>query len=207
MVMEFAAWESGVLGYEGLPAYSGGGSDPSDGSARPISSSRRGRIVLESSITNLRKHSGDLLRPVVIIAQSREPSEPDSTCRTCCILIRAAAPPLFADVLLWHGFDRRLQRFLLCRIGSLHRSSRGCEMENMEEKAADMIFTIVRMLSKAADSARLKPLDADALNRNVEALMLFDTDEFVRTFLAIVKDARGVLSRAVSNKLKAAGYP
>jgi ABC-type uncharacterized transport system ATPase subunit len=25
MVMEFAAWESGVLGYEGLPAYSGGG--------------------------------------------------------------------------------------------------------------------------------------------------------------------------------------
>jgi hypothetical protein len=81
------------------------------------------------------------------------------------------------------------------------------KMENMEEKAADMIFTIVRMLSKAADSARLKPLDADALNRNVEALMLFDTDEFVRTFLAIVKDARGVLSRAVSNKLKAAGYP
>ena len=25
MVMEFAAWESGVLGYEGLPVYSGGG--------------------------------------------------------------------------------------------------------------------------------------------------------------------------------------
>ena len=25
MVMDFAAWESGVLGYEGLPAYSGGG--------------------------------------------------------------------------------------------------------------------------------------------------------------------------------------
>ena len=45
----------------------------------------------------------------------------------------------------------------------------------------------------------------NALNQNVEALIKYDSDEFVCKFLAVVRNATGVLTPNVSGRL--AKYP
>jgi hypothetical protein len=60
--------------------------------------------------------------------------------------------------------------------------------------AADQILTIVHLLAKGADHQRLSPMNTQALNQNVEALIQHDGDDFVRAFLARVRDATGVLT-------------
>ena len=71
--------------------------------------------------------------------------------------------------------------------------------------AADQILKIVHLLAKGADHQRLSPVNTQALNQNVEALIQHDGDEFVRRFLAAVRYAQGVLTPNVSGKLL--GYP
>ncbi len=75
----------------------------------------------------------------------------------------------------------------------------------MDKAATDSILTIVQLLAKSADDKRLRPMDAHVVNQNVEALLKHDSDEFVRTFLGMVKQAHGVLKPNVAEKL--AGYP
>ncbi len=81
--------------------------------------------------------------------------------------------------------------------------------------AADQILTIVHLLAKGADHQRLSPVNTHALNQNVEALIQHDhalnqnvealiqhdCDDFVRAFLARVRDATGVLTPHVAQKL------
>jgi hypothetical protein len=64
---------------------------------------------------------------------------------------------------------------------------------------------IVRLLAKSADDSRLSPNEVDVLNQNVTALIQQDRDDLVRAFLAAVKEAEGVLTPNVAQKL--AGYP
>jgi hypothetical protein len=52
---------------------------------------------------------------------------------------------------------------------------------------------------------RLSPSEVDILNQNVIALIQHDRDDLVRDFLAAMKEADGVLSQNVAQKL--AGYP
>jgi hypothetical protein len=75
----------------------------------------------------------------------------------------------------------------------------------MDDKVRDIIFTIVKLLAKAATLTRLSPMEADILNRNVEALLPFEGEEFIHTLLGMIKEAHGVLTADVSGKLKA--YP
>ena len=75
----------------------------------------------------------------------------------------------------------------------------------MDKAATDHVLTIVRLLAKGADDRRLAPAQVNILNQNVETLIKYDTDNFVREFLGRVKDAHGVLTPNVSGKL--AGYP
>jgi hypothetical protein len=75
----------------------------------------------------------------------------------------------------------------------------------LDDAAVDRILTIVQLLAKAADDRRLAVLQADVLNKNVEALIMYDSDEFVRRFLVMVKAGTGVLTPNVSGKL--AKYP
>jgi hypothetical protein len=49
------------------------------------------------------------------------------------------------------------------------------------------------------------PSEVDILNQNVTALIQHDRDDLVRDFLAAVKEADGVLTQNVAQKL--AGYP
>jgi hypothetical protein len=51
----------------------------------------------------------------------------------------------------------------------------------MDKAASDYILTIVQLLAKSADHSHLSPIRANVLNRNVEALLQYDGDEFVRT--------------------------
>jgi hypothetical protein len=66
--------------------------------------------------------------------------------------------------------------------------------------AADQILKIVHLLAKGADHQRLSPVNTQALNQNVEALIQHG-DDFVRAFLARVRDATGVLTPHVAQKL------
>jgi len=75
----------------------------------------------------------------------------------------------------------------------------------MDKAATDSILTIVQLLAKIADHSHLSPMQAHVFNQNVEALLKHDSDEFVRTFLGMVKDAHSVLTPNVAEKL--AGYP
>jgi hypothetical protein len=75
----------------------------------------------------------------------------------------------------------------------------------MDQAAIDYVLTIVQLLAKGADDRRLSPMKVDILNQNVEALTNYDSDEFVCRFLAMVRDATGVLTPNVSAKL--IGYP
>jgi hypothetical protein len=67
------------------------------------------------------------------------------------------------------------------------------------------VLTIVRLLAKGADDSRLSPNEVDLLNQNVTALIQQDRDDLVRAFLAAVKEAEGVLTPNVAQKL--ATYP
>jgi hypothetical protein len=71
----------------------------------------------------------------------------------------------------------------------------------LDDAAVDRILTIVQLLAKAADDRRLAVLQADVLNKNVEALIMYDSDEFVRRFLVMVKSGTRVLTPNVSGKL------
>jgi hypothetical protein len=71
----------------------------------------------------------------------------------------------------------------------------------MNKGATDHVLTIVRLLAKGADDSRLSPSEVDTLNHNVTALLQQDRDDFVRAFLAAVKEAEGVLTPNVAQKL------
>jgi hypothetical protein len=75
----------------------------------------------------------------------------------------------------------------------------------MNKGATDHVLTIVRLLAKGADDSRLSPNEVDILNQNVTALIQQDKDDLVRAFLVAVKEAEGVLTPNVAQKL--AGYP
>ena len=75
----------------------------------------------------------------------------------------------------------------------------------MNKGATDHVLTIVRLLAKGADGSRLSPNEIDILNQNVTALIQQDRDDLVRAFLAAVKEAEGVLTPNVAQRL--AGYP
>jgi hypothetical protein len=53
----------------------------------------------------------------------------------------------------------------------------------------ELIVTIVRMLAEAADRSRLTNADQDLLNKKVEELMAYDSDESVRDILRALKHA------------------
>jgi hypothetical protein len=76
----------------------------------------------------------------------------------------------------------------------------------MDKAATDGIVTIVQLLAKSADDSRLSPMQVHVLNQNVEALLKHDSDEFVRTFLGMVKEAHGVLTPNVVQKLAGGIY-
>ena len=59
----------------------------------------------------------------------------------------------------------------------------------VDDKAADLILTITRLLAKCANDKGLGQAQLDDFNRNVEALIEYDGDEFVRRFLTAVRDA------------------
>lgn len=75
----------------------------------------------------------------------------------------------------------------------------------MDQAAIDYILTIVQLLAKGADDRRLSSMRVNILNQNIEALTSYDSDEFVCKFLAMVRDATGVLTPTVGQKLMA--YP
>jgi hypothetical protein len=53
----------------------------------------------------------------------------------------------------------------------------------------ELIVTIVRMLAEAADRSRLTNADQDLLNKKVEELMPYDSDQSVRDILGALKHA------------------
>ena len=53
----------------------------------------------------------------------------------------------------------------------------------------ELIVTIVRMLAEAADRSRLTNADQDLLNKKVEELMAYDSDQSVRDILGALKHA------------------
>jgi hypothetical protein len=71
----------------------------------------------------------------------------------------------------------------------------------MNKGAADHVLTIVRLLAKGADNSRLSPSEVNIPNQNVTALIQHDRDDLVRDFLAAMKEADGVLSQNVAQKL------
>jgi hypothetical protein len=71
----------------------------------------------------------------------------------------------------------------------------------MNKGATDHVLTIVRLLAKGADDSRLSPNEVDALNQNITALLQQDRDDLVRAFLGAVKEAEGVLTPNVAQKL------
>jgi hypothetical protein len=71
----------------------------------------------------------------------------------------------------------------------------------MNKGATDHVLTIVRLLAKGADDSRLSPNEVDALNQNITALLQQDRDDLVRAFLVAVKEAEGVLTPNVAQKL------
>lgn len=75
----------------------------------------------------------------------------------------------------------------------------------MNKGATDHVLTIVRLLAKGADDSRLSPNEVDLLNQNVTALIQQDRDDLVRAFSTAVKEAEGVLTANVAQKL--ASYP
>jgi hypothetical protein len=77
--------------------------------------------------------------------------------------------------------------------------------EKMNKGATDHVLTIVRLLAKGADDSRLSPNEVDLLNQNVTALIQQDRDDLVRAFLTAVKEAEGVLTPNLAQKL--ASYP
>lgn len=75
----------------------------------------------------------------------------------------------------------------------------------LDDAAVDRILSIVHLLAKSADDRRLGPVQRNLLEQNIEALIKHDSDGFVRQFLARVRDAHGVLTPTVGQKLL--GYP
>ena len=75
----------------------------------------------------------------------------------------------------------------------------------MNKGATDHVLTIVRLLAKGADDSRLSPNELDLLNQNVISLIQQDRDDLVRALLAAMKEAEGVLTPNVAQKL--ASYP
>jgi hypothetical protein len=75
----------------------------------------------------------------------------------------------------------------------------------LDDAAVDRILSVVHLLAKGADDRRLAPGQRNVLEQNIEALIKHDSDGFVREFLARVRDAHGVLTPTVSQKL--IGYP
>jgi hypothetical protein len=71
----------------------------------------------------------------------------------------------------------------------------------LNKEAAAQILTIVKVLAKSAGHQGVRPLEAQILNQNVEALIQHDSDDFVRAFLAMVREAHGVLDLKVEKKL------
>lgn len=71
----------------------------------------------------------------------------------------------------------------------------------LNKEAAAQILTIVKVLAKSAGHQGIRPSEAAILNQNVEALIQHDGDEFVRAFLAMVREATGVLDPKVAKKL------
>ena len=75
----------------------------------------------------------------------------------------------------------------------------------MDKGATDHVLTIVRLLAKAADDSRLSPNEVDTLNHNITALLRQDREDFVHAFLVTVREAEGVLTSNVAQKL--VNYP
>jgi hypothetical protein len=75
----------------------------------------------------------------------------------------------------------------------------------LDDAAVDRILTIVQLLAKGADDRRLAPMQVSLLNQHVDSLTRYDSDAFVCRFLAMLRNAVGVLTPNVSGKL--AGYP
>jgi hypothetical protein len=71
----------------------------------------------------------------------------------------------------------------------------------MDQAAIDYVLTIVQLLAKGADDRRLSPMHVNILNRNVEALTSYDSDQFVCKFLGMVRHAQGVLTPNIATKL------
>jgi hypothetical protein len=71
----------------------------------------------------------------------------------------------------------------------------------MDQAVIDHVVTIVQLLAKGAAHKRLSPMQVDRLNKNVEALMNHDSDDFIDKFLAMVRGAAGVLTPNVGEKL------
>jgi hypothetical protein len=63
------------------------------------------------------------------------------------------------------------------------------------------IAATAKVSSAIASFRRLSSHSLAALNQNVEALIQHDGDDFVRAFLARVRDATGVLTPHVAQKL------
>jgi hypothetical protein len=72
----------------------------------------------------------------------------------------------------------------------------------MDQAAIDYVLTVVQVLAKGADDRRLSIMKVNILNHNGEALANYDSDEFVCKFLAMVRDATGVLTSNVGGKLQ-----
>src|ERR1700676_5087918 len=73
----------------------------------------------------------------------------------------------------------------------------------MDQPAIDYVLTIVQLLAKGVDNRRLSPMKVNILNQNIEALTNYDSDEFICKFLAMVKNATGVLTPNVGGKANA----
>jgi hypothetical protein len=64
----------------------------------------------------------------------------------------------------------------------------------------DQILMVVQLLAKSADDRRLSLMETYTLRGSVEALRQHESDDFVKHFLAAIKDAHGVLTRNKSQK-------
>ena len=74
----------------------------------------------------------------------------------------------------------------------------------MDKAATDLVLSIVHILAKGANHS-VSPAQENVFNQNVDELIKYADDDFVREFLGRVKDAHGVLSVGVSQKIR--GYP
>jgi hypothetical protein len=75
----------------------------------------------------------------------------------------------------------------------------------MDTEVSEKIITIVQLLARSADYRHLDPTRANVLVDNIEALIKLDGDEFVRKFLAAIREAKSLLSPNLQSKLSS--YP